>query len=112
PSVPIGGKLRFSFEIASNGKRAQELVVDYAVHFVKANRATRPKVFKLRKFVLAPAARVELHSSVSFADMTTRRHHPGRHTLEVLVNGVTYRLAEFEVQASSLQSPGLERAGL
>ncbi|MGH2708582.1 MAG: DNA alkylation repair protein, partial [Actinomycetota bacterium] len=40
PSVKLGGELRFSFEIASTGDRVQELLIDYAVHFVKANGAT------------------------------------------------------------------------
>jgi 3-methyladenine DNA glycosylase AlkC len=97
PSVKLGGALRFSFAIVSTAKRAQELLVDYAVHFVKANGATRPKVFKLRKIVLSPAARVELGSTVSFEDMTTRRHYPGRHRIDVLINGVAHPLAAFEV---------------
>ncbi len=97
PSVKLGGALRFSFEIVNTGKRAQELLVDYAVHFVKANGRTRPKVFKLRTIVLSPSARVELGSTVSFEDMTTRRHYPGRHRIDVLINGVARPLAEFEV---------------
>jgi 3-methyladenine DNA glycosylase AlkC len=97
-AVVIGGKLRFSFEIASTARTAQELLVDYAVHFVKASGATRPKVFKLRRFVLPAGAREALAGSVSFADMTTRRHHPGRHRLDVLINGEARQLAEFDVR--------------
>jgi 3-methyladenine DNA glycosylase AlkC len=96
--VRVGGSLRFTLEIASTGRKRQELLVDYAVHFVKANGQTRPKVFKLRKLALGPGERAELAGTVSFADMTTRRHHPGRHRLELLVNGIAHPLAEFEVQ--------------
>jgi 3-methyladenine DNA glycosylase AlkC len=96
--VKLGSELRFSFEIVSTGKRSQVLLIDFAVHFVKANGATRPKVFKLRRIVLPPAERVELTRSVSFAAMTTRRHYPGRHRVEALINGVAYPLAEFEVR--------------
>ena len=97
--VKLGGKLRFSFELASTAAAAQQLLVDYAVHFVKANGAARPKVFKLRRLQLDASARLELAGSVSFEDLTTRRHYPGRHRIEVLVNGVSYPLAEFEVCA-------------
>ncbi len=107
PSVRLGGELRFSFEIASTGKRVQELLIDYAVHFVKANGATRPKVFKFRKIVLSPAARVELGSTVSFENMTTRRHYRGRHRIDVLINGVAHPLAEFEVRPSPRRLRGL-----
>jgi len=96
--VALGGELRFSFELTSTGKKRQELLVDYAVHFVKANGGTKPKVFKLKKLVLSPAERVELASTVSFEDLTTRRHYPGRHRIEVVVNGFPHPLAEFEVR--------------
>ncbi len=96
--VSIGGKLRLAFRITSTGKRIQELLIDYAVHFVKANGATSPKTFKLRRLVLPPSAQVELGSTVSFKNMTTRRHYPGRHRIDVVVNGVAYRLAEFDVR--------------
>lgn len=97
-SVKLGGELRFSFEIASTGAKVQELLVDYAVHFVKANGGTRPKVFKLRKIVLAPSERLELADTISFESMTTRRHYPGRHRIDVMINGVAYPLAEFAVR--------------
>jgi len=74
------------------------LLVDYAVHFVKANGTTRPKVFKLRKIVLPPSARIELGSTVSFETLTTRRPYPGRHRIDVLINGVAHPLAEFDVR--------------
>ena len=54
-------------------------------------------MFKLRELVLPPGGRVRLDGRVSFADMTTRRHRPGRHQVDVLVNGVRYTLGEFEV---------------
>ncbi len=112
PSVKLGGALRFSFEIASTGKRAQELLIDYAVHFVKANGGTRPKVFELRRIVLPPSARVTLGSTVSFENLTTRRHYAGRHRMDVLINGVARPLAEFEVRPSprgSCSSAALRR---
>lgn len=97
-SIRIGDEVRFSFDIESTKRRAQDLVVDYAVHFVKANGEPRPKVFKLKRLTLDPNGTACLKSKVSFAQMTTRRHYPGRHFIEVLVNGVPFPLAEFEVR--------------
>ncbi|MFZ5675552.1 MAG: DNA alkylation repair protein [Pseudomonadota bacterium] len=96
--VNVGGKLRFSFTLASTGKRPQDLLIDYAVHFVKANGGTRPKVFKLRRIELPPATELPLASTVSFADMTTRKHYPGRHRIDLLVNGIAHPLTEFDVR--------------
>jgi len=100
-SLQIGEALRFSFSVTSTAARAQTLSVDYVVHFVKANGLPRPKVFKLKRLVLAARASVELASKVSFVPMTTRRHYPGRHRLEALVNGVEYPLGEFDVHAAA-----------
>jgi hypothetical protein len=97
-TVKLGGQLRFSFQMTSTGRRAQELLVDYAVHFVKANGKARPKVFKLRKVTLPPGASLELQGKISFEDMTTRRHYPGLHRIEVLVNGIKHPLAELDVR--------------
>jgi 3-methyladenine DNA glycosylase AlkC len=96
--VELGGAVRFSFEIENVGRTRQELLIDYAVHFVKANGQTRAKVFKLRRLALAPAHRVELGDSISLKPMTTRRHYPGRHRIELLINGVVHPLAAFYVR--------------
>jgi 3-methyladenine DNA glycosylase AlkC len=104
--VQIGEKLRFSFEIVSTAKTSQELLVDYAVHFVKADGSTRPKVFKLTRITLPNRGRIELASTVSFAPMTTRRPHPGRHRISAVINGFTYPLAAFDVApATPRRSP-------
>jgi 3-methyladenine DNA glycosylase AlkC len=97
--VRVGNTLRFSFALTSRSKTSQELLVDYAVHFVKANGAQKPKVFKLKKLVLLPAEKVALEGKVSFASMTTRRHYSGRHQIDVIVNGVLFRLGTFDVRA-------------
>jgi hypothetical protein len=95
--VVLGGRLQLSFEIASTARTTQTLLVDYAVHFVKANGATARKVFKLRRLELPASGRVQLAGTVSFADLTTRRHYPGRHRLEALINGAVHPLGAFDV---------------
>lgn len=98
PARPrLGKQAAVSFELTSTGPVAQELLVDYAVHFVKANGARRPKVFKLRRLKLPARGSVRLQAKVSFADLTTRKHYRGVHAVELLVNGVRFELCEFEV---------------
>jgi hypothetical protein len=62
-------------------------VVDFRIHFVKANGRPAPKVFKLKAVRLAPGASVVLSKKVSLADLTTRRHYPGRHRVDALIDG-------------------------
>ena len=99
PRAPrIGGKLEFSFALTSTSKKTQTLQVDYRVHFVKANRTTASKVFKLRRVELAPGSEVRLSSAISFAPMTTRKSYPGKHRFEALVNGVGFPLGSIRLQ--------------
>lgn len=97
--VLLGRHLEFAFRLHNVGASRQDLLVDYAVHFVKANGDLRAKVFKLRTVTLDAGHATELSGRVSFAAMTTRRHYEGRHRLEILVNGVRHPLGEFDVRA-------------
>ena len=96
--VKLGDELRFSFELVSRSRQPQDLLVDFAVHFVKADGSRRPKVFKLRRLSLPARGRAALGGQVSFAPMTTRSARPGRHALEAIVNGVAFPLGEFDVR--------------
>ena len=96
----IGEVLRFSAGLASASARPQDLLVDLAVHFVKADGRTRPKVFKLTSLSLAPGGREEVVGKVSFKPMTTRTAYPGRHRLDLLVNGRPYPLGAVKVMRS------------
>jgi hypothetical protein len=77
--------------------RQQHLLVDVAVHFVKARGAAAPKVFKLGRIVLGPLERVDLKTAFSLAVHTTRVPRPGRHPVDVIVNGRVIRAGSFDV---------------
>lgn len=95
----LGDVVRLSFEVESTAQQVQHLLVDYAVHFVKANGSTRSKVFKLRTITMEPGEKVVFSATVSLATMTTRRHLPGYHRLDAIINGTSYSLGGFEVIA-------------
>ena len=95
--VAMGEAVRLSFEVESMARGPQLLLIDYAVHYVKANGRTRPKVFKLRTLTMQPGEKAVLSATVSLAPMTTRRHYPGHHRIDVIINGKAHSLGEFEV---------------
>lgn len=99
--VVIGNSLSIAFEITNTGSQPQRLLVDLRIHFVKANRKTSPKVFKLKTVELAPGETIQLSKAISLADMTTRKHHPGRHSIEILLNGQTFPLGSFELMRTT-----------
>lgn len=93
----VGGAVAVAFELHSTQAHAQDVLVDFCIHYVKANGQTASKVFKLKTATLAPGASVAFAKRVSLAQMTTRVHHPGTHRVEVLVNGVAQPLGVFEL---------------
>jgi 3-methyladenine DNA glycosylase AlkC len=95
--VKIGGELTFAFTVTSTHAKPQKLAVDYAVHYVKADGRTTKKVFKLSEKTIAPKESMELKSKRSFKNFSTRTHHPGKHTIEIIVNGVKKASADFAV---------------
>jgi hypothetical protein len=95
--VAIGGRVAMSFVLRSKSKTPQDLLVDAAVHFVKANGNGVPKVFKLKRIVLPPRGKVEMQARISLAVHTTRKPRPGTHAVDVLVNGVPIPAGSFEV---------------
>lgn len=95
--IKMGESVTFSATLDSTAKENQHFVVDYAVHHVKANGKTSPKVFKLKTVKLKPGETVELTKTQSFKKITTRKHYPGTHTIELLINGVSHGTVDFEL---------------
>ena len=94
--VRIGERAELSFQLRA--PVSVRLLVDYVVHYVKANGATREKVFKLRQLTLAPEdGLVSIGRSMSLANTSGRRHYPGTHEVELQINGHRYGRARFQV---------------
>lgn len=91
----LGDTLEFAFTVNSEATCAQQLVIDYAIHYRKANGGTAKKVFKLKEVELAPMGSLSLSKRQRIIDFSTRKHHPGEHVVEVLVNGKAIAAATF-----------------
>lgn len=97
--VRIGDKVRVSVDVTSRSRRLQRLSVDLSVGYIKADGSRRPKVFKISVVDLAPRQRAVLSKVLSFAQHTTRRHFPGRHPMDVVINGVSNPISPVTVIA-------------
>jgi hypothetical protein len=73
-------------------------MADLVVHFAK-KRGTGAKTFKLKALELAPGASVVLSKKIGLAQLTTRRHYPGLHRVEALLNGRCVALGKFSLSA-------------
>ena len=98
PARPVmGGSVTIAFELRNTGARAQDLLVDFHVHYVKSNGGTSAKVFKMKSLRLAAGESVRLQKKLSLVEMTTRKHQAGTHLVEALINGKPMPLGSFEL---------------
>lgn len=90
--VRLGEVANFSLTFTSTARKSQRLLVDYVIHYVKQSGGTSEKVFKWKELDLGPGETVSIEKRQTIRDFTTRKHYPGKHRVEVQVNGA--RLAE------------------
>ena len=96
-AIELGGAvtLKLTLELAE-GEPAPVLV-DFAVHHVRKNGKTSPKVFKWTRRTLKPGKALSLSKVHKVKPVTTRRYYPGEHPVEVLVNGVVLARSGFSL---------------
>lgn len=93
PAVAYGGALEFGVEL-SGDLAGKAVMLDYAIHFVKANGSRAPKVFKW-KDTSATRNTLAVSKRHAIKPITTRRYYPGEHLVEIWVNGVSVASAPF-----------------
>ena len=99
-TLHIGQSLVLHVHLQSSATKAQTLLIDYVVHHRKANGRSTPKVFKGWTITLAARASVSLEKRHSMREITTRKYHPGLHTVRVQINGSSLASADFVLLAA------------
>ncbi|MBX3462847.1 MAG: DNA alkylation repair protein [Planctomycetes bacterium] len=94
----IGAAVQLTATLQSSARRPQRLAVDYVVHHVKAGGEAKPRVWKGWTLELGPGERRELHKRHSLRPVTTRRDHPGRHAVDLVVNGRVVARSAFDLR--------------
>lgn len=93
--IRMGDRISFEFNLRSLSSKPQKLVVDYVIHFVKANKTKAPKVFKLKTTELSSKEKMTFSKNHHIKEITTRDYYPGIHILEIQVNGVIVKKCEW-----------------
>jgi 3-methyladenine DNA glycosylase AlkC len=95
PVVHLGSRIELSACIRSQSSSEQLLVVDYAIHYVKKSGGSSAKVFKWKQFTLGPREVKTLTKQQMLKNFTTRLHYPGKHQVDLLINGKNLGSASF-----------------
>lgn len=95
--VRRGETIAIDVELVSTSPDVQRLVVDYRVNYARAGGKTAAKVFKLRTFDMPAGQSATMGVRQAIRDFSTRRHHPGHHEVELIVNGLTMANTAFDI---------------
>nr|WP_205247117.1 DNA alkylation repair protein [Enterobacter sp. Ap-1006] len=96
-AIALGEYLAFKVSLRSTSSTPQNIVVDYVLHFMKANGSTASKVFKLRTFELPANGTVTIEKKHAVKTITTRQYYPGVQKIEIQVNGKVLGGEEWEL---------------
>lgn len=96
--LTIGDAVTISFTLRlSDNQQPCDAVIDYRAHYSGARRPKPPKVFKLTRRRLGPRQPVRISRQQRFGHVSIRQIHPGRHTIDVQVNGAVLGSIDVDV---------------
>lgn len=94
--IAVGETLEFSFEIIAESDA--NLLVDYILYFQNKNGEMKnKKVHKITQLTLKKGERQTIHKKHPLRAMTTRSLYPGKHKVEIQINGKIFQSFEFEL---------------
>lgn len=85
-----------ALEFCFTAGRDQRLLIDYALHFMRANGTLSPKVFKWTEVDTRKGQRTRIAKVHAYKPVTTRKDYAGTQVLSVQVNGREVARKAFE----------------
>ncbi|MCL6709925.1 DNA alkylation repair protein [Pseudomonas sp. R2.Fl] len=95
--VGFPGELAFDVTLVNSGEGPRTVMLDYVVHHRKKDGSQTPKVFKGRSLALPAGETLTVAKRHAFRPITTRVYYPGRHRLEIMLNGRSVAEAGFDL---------------
>lgn len=86
-TVKLGDAVQLKLTMTSMSRKNQRLLIDYSIHYIKKGGGVSEKVFKWTERELGPGETLTIAKSQTIRDFSTRKHYPGKHEVEIMVNG-------------------------
>jgi hypothetical protein len=97
--IRLGESVALTVTLTSAARSPQVLAIDYVVHHLRADGSTSAKVFKGWQKTLPAGGTLALERRHAVRQISIRRYYPGRHRIEVQVNGRVIAEASFDLAA-------------
>jgi len=94
-SILLGDDITFSFAILTEG--ATKVRLEYGIDYVKSNGKRNRKIFQISEILLKENQKKFYTKKHSFADVSTRKHYPGTHSITLIVNGLERGTMDFDL---------------
>ena len=94
-SVSLGDDMAFSFTIFA--KEATKVRLEYGIDYVKSGGKRNRKIFKISEVSIKENEKKSYARKHSFADVSTRKHYAGIHSITLIVNGEERGTLDFEL---------------
>lgn len=85
--IKIGESCELRYELNIPKGESAHIRIEYGIDFVKSRGNVSRKLFLLSDKTVAGGTHLSGTKTHSFADLTTRRHYPGEHRINLMVNG-------------------------
>lgn len=94
-SISIGDDITFTFSLSV--KQPTKVRLEYGIDYVKSNGRRNRKIFQLSEITLKENQKKSYAKKHSFANLSTRKHYPGTHTIVFIVNGQERTSLDFQL---------------
>ena len=94
-TIELGTAINFSFEISAQDTTKVRL--EYAIDYMKANGKRNRKIFQIAELSLNKNEKKAYTKKHAFAELSTRKHYPGLHSVTLIANGVEQGTLDFEL---------------
>lgn len=96
-SISVGEDITFSFAIST--EEATKVRLEYGIDYVKSKGKRNRKIFQLSEVSLKVNEKKLYTRKHSFADVSTRKHYKGTHSITLIVNGQERGTLDFELNS-------------
>ncbi|WNJ16735.1 DNA alkylation repair protein [Pontibacter sp. G13] len=96
--ISIGSSAQLTIAVSHDSNQARDARIEYAIQFARPSGTPGRKVFQVSERSIDTGEVWSTTKKHAFRQMTTRTHYPGKHVLEVLVNGATLAEVSFDVE--------------
>jgi 3-methyladenine DNA glycosylase AlkC len=95
--IQLGDTILLELKLHSTSDTPQHLAIDYVMHYARGNDRSSTKVFKWTELELPAKTDLGIQKRQTIRDFSTRKHYPGRHKVEVQINGIRMAESAFEI---------------